>query len=298
MISFVRNSISFVRNNISFVRNIISFVRNNISFLRNIISFVRNIISFVRNNISFVRNIILFVRNNISFVRNIILFVRNNIWFVKSIISFVRNNISFVRNIISFVRNNISFVRNDLGMSLTNRVGTWVWHSLTWCGPGPVMAGIWVWHSLTGRGPGTDTHWQGGYLGLTFTDGARDLGLTLTDGAGTQSPPCQWVSDPGPRHVITQVPALSASIRPRSPSCQWVSDPGPRHVSECQTQVPALLEASPDGSFVSTVRIPIGSDFVIVVVHIQCSKLFKGMECTVLHIMVPCTIKNPWSHSK
>ena len=233
MISFVRNIISFVRNNISFVRNIISFVQNNISFVRNNISFVRNNIlfvrnniSFVRNNISFVRNNISFVRNNISFVRNIISFVRNNISFVRNIISFVRNIISFVRNNISFVRNIISFisfVRNDLGMSLTNRVETWVWHSLTWCGPG------------------SDTHWQGG-----------DLGLTLTDGAGTQSPPCQWVSDPGPRHVTTQVPALSAGIRPRSPSCQWVSDPGPCHVSECQTQVPALLVAGPDGSFVST----------------------------------------------
>ena len=82
----------------------------------------------------------------------------------------------------------------DLGLTLTDRAGTWVWHS------------------LTGRGPGGDTHWQGG-----------DLGLTLTDGARTQSPPCQWVSDPGPRHV-----------------------------SECQTQVPALLVAGPDGSFVST----------------------------------------------
>ena len=185
-----------------------------------------------------------FVRNNISFVRNIISFVRNIISFVRNIISFVRKNISFVQNIISFVRNNISFVRNDLGMSLTNRVGTWVWHSLTWCGPGPDMAGTWVWHSLTGRGPGTDTHWQGGYLGLTFTDRAGtwvwhsliergpggdthwqggDLGLTLTDRAGTHSP-----------------------------SWQWVSEPGPRHVSECQTQVSALLVAGPDGSFVST----------------------------------------------
>ena len=81
-------------------------------------------------------------------------------------------------------------------MSLTNRVGTWVWHSLTWCGPGPAMAETWVWPSLTGRGPGTDTHWQSGYLGLTFTDGAGEpgcdnhrqgggLGLTLTDRAGT-----------------------------------------------------------------------------------------------------------------
>ena len=29
---------------------------------------------------------------------------------------------------------------------------------------------------------------------------------------------------------------------------------------------------------------------------IQCSKLFKGLECAVLS-MVLCTIKNPWSHS-
>ena len=45
------------------------------------------------------------------------------------------------------------------------------------------------------------------------------------------------------------------------------------------------------------VRIPVGRIFVIVAVHIQCSKLFKGMECTVL-LMVLCTIKNPLSHSK
>ena len=31
-------------------------------------------------------------------------------------------------------------------------------------------------------------------------------------------------------------------------------------------------------------------------VHIQCSKLFKVLECTVLS-MVLCTIKDPWSHS-
>ena len=42
-------------------------------------------------------------------------------------------------------------------------------------------------------------------------------------------------------------------------------DPGPRHVSECQTQVPALLVAGPDGPFVSTWacnlgRIPVGPD--------------------------------------
>ena len=139
------------------------------------------------------------------------------------IISFVRNNISFVRNIISFVRNIISFVRNDLGMWLTNKVGTWVWHSLTgripgsdihWRGRGPRCdtqrqggdldltltdrAGTWAWHSLTEWGPGSDTHWQGG-----------DLGVTLTERAGS-----------------------------------WVS--------ECQTQVHALLVAGPDGSFVST----------------------------------------------
>ena len=40
-----------------------------------------------------------------------------------------------------------------------------------------------------------------------------------------------------------------------------------------------------------------GQIFVIVVVHIQCSKLFKAMECAVLS-MVLCTIKNPWSHLK
>ena len=40
------------------------------------------------------------------------------------------------------------------------------------------------------------------------------------------------------------------------------------------------------------VRIPVGLDIVIMVVHIQCSKLFKGPECTVLP-MVLCTIKNP-----
>ena len=202
-----------------------------ISLVRNSISFVRYIISFVQNNISFVRNIISLARNIISFVRNIIWFVRNNISFVRNNISFVRNIIWFVRNIISFVHSltgrgpgsDIHWQSGDLGLTLTDRAGTWFWHS------------------LTGWGSGGDTHWQSG-----------DLGLTLTDGAGTQSPPCQWVSDPGPRHVITQVPALSASIRPRSPSCQWVSDPGPRHVSECQTQVPALLEVGPDGSFVST----------------------------------------------
>ena len=37
--------------------------------------------------------------------------------------------------------------------------------------------------------------------------------------------------------------------------------------------------------------------FVILAVHIQCSKLFKGLECAVLR-MVLFTIKNPWRHSK
>ena len=36
--------------------------------------------------------------------------------------------------------------------------------------------------------------------------------------------------------------------------------------------------------------------FVIEVVHIQCSKLLKDLECAVL-FMVLYTIKNPWSHS-
>ena len=36
--------------------------------------------------------------------------------------------------------------------------------------------------------------------------------------------------------------------------------------------------------------------FVIELVHIQCSKLFKWLECTVLYIVV-CTLKNPWSLS-
>ena len=35
--------------------------------------------------------------------------------------------------------------------------------------------------------------------------------------------------------------------------------------------------------------------FVIDAVHIQCSKLFKGLECAVLS-MVLCTMKNHWSH--
>ena len=46
------------------------------------------------------------------------------------------------------------------------------------------------------------------------------------------------------------------------------------------------------GFFIST----LGRMFFIGFVHIQCSKLFKGLECTVLS-MVLCTIKNPWSHS-
>ena len=44
------------------------------------------------------------------------------------------------------------------------------------------------------------------------------------------------------------------------------------------------------------VRIPAGLDICHRVV-IQCSKLFKGLECAVLS-MVLCTIKNPWSHPK
>ena len=40
-----------------------------------------------------------------------------------------------------------------------------------------------------------------------------------------------------------------------------------------------------------------GRMFVIGVVHIQCSNLFKGLECTVIS-MVVCTIKNPWSYSR
>ena len=39
-----------------------------------------------------------------------------------------------------------------------------------------------------------------------------------------------------------------------------------------------------------------GRIFVIGVVHIQCFKLLKGLECTVLPVVL-CTIKNPWSHS-
>ena len=35
-----------------------------------------------------------------------------------------------------------------------------------------------------------------------------------------------------------------------------------------------------------------GRIFVVVVVHIQCSKLLKGLECTVLPVVL-CTIKNP-----
>ena len=40
-----------------------------------------------------------------------------------------------------------------------------------------------------------------------------------------------------------------------------------------------------------------GRMFVIEVLHIQCSELVKGMECTVQLSMVPCTIKNYWGHS-
>ena len=66
-----------------------------------------------------------------------------------------------------------------------------------------------------------------------------------------------------------------------------------------------LDKAGPDGSLVSTGACnldvpcwnPNGPMFVIVVVHIQCSKQFKGMEYTVLP-MVLFTIKNPWSYSK
>ena len=36
--------------------------------------------------------------------------------------------------------------------------------------------------------------------------------------------------------------------------------------------------------------------FVIRAVHIHCSKIFKGMECIVLFVVL-CTINNPWSHS-
>ena len=39
-----------------------------------------------------------------------------------------------------------------------------------------------------------------------------------------------------------------------------------------------------------------GRMFVIKIVHIQCPKLFKGLGCPVLS-MVLCTIKNLWSHS-
>ena len=36
------------------------------------------------------------------------------------------------------------------------------------------------------------------------------------------------------------------------------------------------------------VRIPVGGIFVIEFVHIQCSKLFKGLECVVLSVVL-CT---------
>ena len=67
------------------------------------------------------------------------------------------------------------------------------------------------------------------------------------------------------------------------------------------------IVAGPDGSFVSTGACNLevhtrfesqsGRIFVIVVVYIQCPKLFKGLECKVLP-MVLCTMKNPWSLSK
>ena len=50
-------------------------------------------------------------------------------------------------------------------------------------------------------------------------------------------------------------------------------------------------------SFVSTGESRSGRIFVIVVVNIQCSKLFEGMECIVLS-MVLCTIKNPLKSSE
>ena len=67
----------------------------------------------------------------------------------------------------------------------------------------------------------------------------------------------------------------------------------------------ARKRGRPGGSFVSTGACnlevpgsnPIGSDIFIVVVHVQCSKLFKCLECTVLP-MVLCTIKSSWSHPK
>ena len=39
-----------------------------------------------------------------------------------------------------------------------------------------------------------------------------------------------------------------------------------------------------------------GRIFVIEVVHVQCSKLFKYLDCAVLP-MALCTLQNPWSHS-
>ena len=132
---------------------------------------------------------------------------------------------------------------NEPSGPATDRTGTWVWHSLTWRGPGSDTH----WHDgdmgliladragtcvMTWRGPGSDTHWHG-----------RDWVPALSVSVRSRSPLCQWVSDPGPRSVSecqTQVPALSVSVRLRSPPCQWVSHPGPRPVSECHTQVPAL----------------------------------------------------------
>ena len=44
------------------------------------------------------------------------------------------------------------------------------------------------------------------------------------------------------------------------------------------------------------VRIRTGSNIVIAVVQIQCLKLFKGLECAVVSIVL-CTINKPWSYS-
>ena len=130
---------------------------------------------------------------------------------------------------------------NEPSGPATNKAGTCVWHSLTWRGPGSDTH----WHDgdlgliladragtcvMTGRGPGSDTHWHGG-----------DWVPAPSVSVRPRSPPCQWVSPPGPHPVSecqTQVPALSVSVRPRSPLCQWVSDPGTRPVSgrpRCQT---------------------------------------------------------------
>ena len=50
--------------------------------------------------------------------------------------------------------------------------------------------------------------------------------------------------------------------------------------------------------YITQISLPTGfvwHDICHVAVHIQCSKLFKEIECTVL-LMVLCTIKNLWSH--